>query len=179
MLEITTHSASQTKKIALALAREVFKSPPAKNAFVIALDGNLGAGKTTFVQGFAQGLGIKDILKSPTFVIMNIYPFEKFQITNHKSQTKSPPEADPPLAEKFQKRKNKKTRGHLVHMDCYRIKSPKELVHLGIKEIFKNPENIVVIEWAERIKKLIPCGVLWIRFRYGRQKHVRILQISN
>lgn len=40
---------------------------------VLALTGNLGAGKTTFVQGLASGLGIKDRVQSPTFILLNLY----------------------------------------------------------------------------------------------------------
>lgn len=40
---------------------------------VLALSGNLGAGKTTFVQGLAEGLGIQESIQSPTFVLLNIY----------------------------------------------------------------------------------------------------------
>jgi tRNA threonylcarbamoyladenosine biosynthesis protein TsaE len=161
MLEITTHNAAQTKKIAFALAKEIVKSPGGKGAFVIALEGNLGAGKTTFVQGFAKGLGIKEIPKSPTFVLMNIYSFGK--TLNAKRQTLK-------LTHKYK---------HLVHIDCYRIASAKELAHLGIKEIFKDPHNIVLIEWAEKIEKVIPQDVLWLKFIHGKSAHERVLNIKS
>ncbi|MDO8600248.1 MAG: tRNA (adenosine(37)-N6)-threonylcarbamoyltransferase complex ATPase subunit type 1 TsaE [bacterium] len=145
MIEITTHSASQTKNIASALAKEIKKTPHKTGAFVVALEGNLGSGKTTFAQGFARGLGIKDIPKSPTFVLMNVYPFGKAR--------------------------------HLVHIDCYRIKSSKELLHLGVKEIFKDPHSIVVIEWAERIKKILPKSIVRISFHHGKKSNERKLKV--
>lgn len=67
-----TISANDTKKLAKKLAKK-FKSG------VIALTGELGAGKTTFVQGFAQGVGIKERIISPTFVLIR-----QHQIPNTK-----------------------------------------------------------------------------------------------
>ena len=56
-----------TKQIAKKYAESI-KSP-----VVISLVGDLGAGKTTFTKGFAEGLGIKELVTSPTFTIMNDY----------------------------------------------------------------------------------------------------------
>ncbi len=63
-----TGSEEETMNLASKLARIV---PPST---VICLMGDLGAGKTTFVKGFALGLGIKDTITSPTFNIMKVYP---------------------------------------------------------------------------------------------------------
>lgn len=73
-------SSEETLALGRKMAREL---PP--NA-VIALSGGLGAGKTTFVQGLAQGLGITDPIQSPTFVILNIYKglyhFDLYRLKN-------------------------------------------------------------------------------------------------
>ena len=97
---------------------------------VIALTGNLGSGKTTFVQGFAKGLGIKQRIISPTFILMRKY------------------------GENF------------YHVDLYRLEGniESEVRNLGIEDIWKDPKNIVVIEWAEKIKKMIPKSAQWIKF---------------
>ncbi|GAH10373.1 unnamed protein product [marine sediment metagenome] len=71
------------------------------------------------MQGFSKGLGIKEKILSPTFVIM-----KKFQVPG------------------------KKIVHWFYHIDCYRIRKPKELSDLGFKEIISNPKNIVAIEWA-------------------------------
>jgi len=149
---ITTRSASETKKIATILASETLQSKTQRSALVIALSGNLGSGKTTFAQGFAEGLGIKERVLSPTFVLMKIYT--------------------------LQKRARKK---YFIHIDCYRIHSSRDLASLGIKEIFKDKKAIVLIEWPERIRRLIPKNALWIRFRHGKKENERILsfQIPN
>ncbi|MDP2910450.1 MAG: tRNA (adenosine(37)-N6)-threonylcarbamoyltransferase complex ATPase subunit type 1 TsaE [bacterium] len=139
--ENITSSANQTKKLAEKIARKIIKKEPETNAFVIGLKGDLGGGKTTFVQGFARGLGIKEKILSPTFVI-----YKKFKILNYKLPT---------INYKL-----------FYHFDCYRIKNSKEILGLGFKEIISNPQNIVVIEWADKIKKIMPKNTFWISFDF-------------
>ena len=69
-VEIITNSSEETKKAGVALAKSLAKKPTKTGqAMVMAFEGDLGAGKTTFIQGFAQGLGVKESILSPTFVI--------------------------------------------------------------------------------------------------------------
>lgn len=145
-MEIRTKSAKETHNIARELALEAARAKNRTSALVIALLGNLGAGKTTFAQGFAQALGIKERVLSPTFVIMKIYALQK------RARAR-----------------------HFVHIDCYRIHSPRDLVHLGVKEIFKDTKAIVLIEWPERIRGLIPRNALWVKFQHGKKENERIL----
>ncbi|MEK7099293.1 MAG: tRNA (adenosine(37)-N6)-threonylcarbamoyltransferase complex ATPase subunit type 1 TsaE [Patescibacteria group bacterium] len=142
MTVITTKSARETQKIARILAKEL---RPSTRAQVIALQGELGAGKTTFSQGFAHTLGVTERVLSPTFVLMKIYPLKK----KHFSR--------------------------LVHIDCYRITSPKDLAPLGIKEILTDPTAIVLIEWPERVKRIIPRDVVWIQFIHGEKLRERVI----
>ncbi|ETO40332.1 ATPase YjeE, predicted to have essential role in cell wall biosynthesis [Fructilactobacillus florum 8D] len=65
--EIITHSAAETQQVGEQLAQRLPKGT------VILLDGDLGAGKTTFTKGLATGLGIKQLVRSPTFTIMREY----------------------------------------------------------------------------------------------------------
>ncbi|HWA24137.1 MAG TPA: tRNA (adenosine(37)-N6)-threonylcarbamoyltransferase complex ATPase subunit type 1 TsaE [Lacunisphaera sp.] len=65
---ITTASAAETRALAAALAAEL---PPDT---VLALHGDMGVGKTTFVQGLAQGLGVREQVTSPTFALYSVYP---------------------------------------------------------------------------------------------------------
>jgi len=104
---------------------------------ILGLQGNLGGGKTTFLQGFARGLGIKEKITSPTYVILKHFKITKPQISNSKSQINS-------------KSKNSKF-GNFYHIDYYRLKDERDLVSLGFKEIIKNPKNIAAIEWPEKI----------------------------
>jgi len=143
----------QTKKLGEILAREVLKTKPEGKALVLGLEGDLGGGKTTFLQGFARGMGIKQRIVSPTFVIMRRY---KIQDTKYKIQ-------------KF------------YHIDCYRIKKPKEILDLGFEEIISDPQNIVAVEWVDKIRRIMPKNTIWIKFEFlnekirkicfGRQKH--------
>ena len=55
---------------------------------------------------------------------------------------------------------------NFYHIDCYRIRKPKEILDLGFKEIISNPENIVAIEWADRIKKILPKNALVLKFKF-------------
>ena len=140
-----TASPSQTKKLGESLAKEILKTKPKKIAFVIGLEGDLGGGKTTFLQGFAKGLGIKEKILSPTFVIL-----KKFEIGKVKSQ-------------------------YFYHVDCYRIKKPREILDLGFKEIIFNPKNIVAVEWAERIRKIMPKDIIWISFEFANKNQRKIV----
>jgi len=95
----------------------------------IALIGELGAGKTTFAQGLAQGLGIEGRIVSPTFILMRTY-------------------------------------GNLYHIDLYRLEKDidEEVKNLGLTDIWGKKENIVVVEWAEKITEMLPENTIWINF---------------
>ena len=135
--ENITSSSIQTKKLGEKFSKEILEKKPKKTAFVVGLEGELGGGKTTFLQGFAKGLGIKEKILSPTFVIM-----KKFN--------------------------------NFYHIDCYRVEKPKELLDLGFREITSNPKNIIVIEWADRIRKIMPKDTLWIKFDFIDGKRRRV-----
>lgn len=91
--------------------------------------GDLGAGKTTFVQGLAEGLGIKERILSPTFILMREY-------------------------------------GNLYHVDLYRLEEgiDEEVRNLGLTDIWGKKDNIVIIEWAEKITDLLPENTIWMNF---------------
>lgn len=106
-----------------------------KNGGILALIGPLGAGKTTFTQAFAKSLGIKQNLISPTFILMREYLIPG-------------------------REKNK-----LYHIDLYRLDKIKEIDSLGLGEIFSNPQNIVIIEWADKLGHLLPQTAVKIFFK--------------
>lgn len=150
--EIISKAPSQTKKLGKILAQEVLKTLSQK-AIVIGLIGDLGGGKTTFLQGFAKGLGIKEKILSPTFVIM-----KKFQLTtNDKQQTTKKGKSEVG---------SYKLKDCFYHIDCYRIKKAKEILNLDFKKIISNPQSIIAIEWAEKIKKILPKNSIWINFKF-------------
>jgi len=137
---LITNSPSQTKKFGEVLAKKILKTKSKKISQILGLEGDLGGGKTTFLQGFAKGLGIKEKILSPTFVIIR-----KFKIP--------------------------KT---FIHIDCYRIQKPKEILDLGFKEIVSDPKNIVAVEWADRIRKIMPKNTIWLRFEFKDKKKRKI-----
>ena len=160
MKKFISKNAAETQAVALELGLQILNTNIEKSAVVLALSGELGAGKTTFLQGFAKGLGIKEKILSPTFIIMR-----KFKI---------PPILKPhdfnnqrPLIIKVQ---------YFYHLDCYRLKNEMDLEGLGFKEIISNPENIVAIEWPERIKKILPKKVIKITFKH-KSENTRTLII--
>lgn len=124
MAKYQSSSENETKQIAEALARKT-------RNHIFALTGELGAGKTIFVQGFAKGLNIKEKIISPTFVL----------IRQHKIAS---------------------TKKVLYHIDLYRLENTKDLRELGLEEIWSNPNNIIIIEWAEKAQKLLPKDIIWI-----------------
>ena len=128
MKKVVTKSETETRKLAVKLAKTL------KGGEVIGLVGDLGAGKTAFVKGLAQGLGIKKRISSPTFVLMKVYPVK------HKSIK------------------------HFVHVDAYRIKKAKALTEIGLEDYSKANDAIVVIEWADLVKKLLPRKSIRIQF---------------
>jgi len=133
---IQSSSLQTTKRIAKELAKTILKSPKRKRALVLALKGELGAGKTSFVQGLAKGLGVKGNVLSPTFLIVKSY---KLQTKNYKL---------------------------FYHIDCYRLKNPKELLRLEWKDIIKDPQNIVAVEWADHVRSIVPKDALWLFFSH-------------
>ena len=95
----------------------------------------LSAGKTAFTQGLAKALGVKSIVNSPTFVLMKVYE------ARHKAI---------------------KT---LVHIDAYRLDEGSNLEALGIEEYMADPQTLVVVEWVEKIKKIMPKGTQYYNFK--------------
>ena len=134
----------QTKKLGEILAKEVLKTKLKKGALIIGLEGDLGGGKTTFLQGFAKGLGTKQRITSPTFII-----FRRFKIKDLRFK-------------------------NFYHIDCYRISKPKEILDLGFKEIISDSKNIITIEWAERLQKILPRETIIIKFEFIDQKTRKI-----
>lgn len=95
-------------------------------ATILDLIGGLGAGKTTLTQMLGSELGVAETMQSPTFVLMKIY-----------------------------KTKNTKFK-NLIHIDAYRIEHIEEVKILGLENIFADKNNLVCVEWSEKIKGVMP-----------------------
>ena len=144
MKEHVSQSTSQTAELATSLAHQIL-GHTRQSAIVVALEGDLGAGKTTFTQAFAQALGVSNKVKSPTFNLI-----KKYSASGR----------------------------HLYHIDCYRLKNSEDLKKLGIGEVLQDPNNIVLIEWAERVEDILPRNVIRIYFDHLSQNS-RKIKIDN
>jgi len=142
---ITTNSA-QTQELGEILAKEL------KGGEIICLMGELGSGKTTFAQGVLHGLGAKKPHTSPTFVVMKEY----------KNFSKVRPFPSPNGAVGIPQGQTLK---NVYHIDAYRV-GPKDILNLGWEEIIANRNNIIIVEWAERINRIIPKDAMWIFFKH-------------
>lgn len=152
MQTFITNNFEETQRI----AEEFVKSDLGKrdSAMVVCLYGDLGFGKTTFVQGMAKGLGIEKKILSPTFIILRSYEIKaKSQNPNITSQ-------------------NLKT---FYHVDLYRLNSEEEILDLGLLDILQNPENIVAIEWPEKMGSLLPEKHINIRIEYLENDRRKII----
>lgn len=118
---------------------EVGRAATLPTATVVALNGNLGSGKTTFTQTCARILGIEENLTSPTFVIFKKYLFNYQKLSPLKN---------------------------LIHIDAYRIDDPHELEVLGFKELLADPDNLIFIEWPERVDRLLPDDIINLQFEF-------------
>ncbi len=114
-------------------------------ATVVALQGDLGSGKTTFAQQLGLLLGVRETIASPTYVIEKIY-----KIPGNPSYK------------------------HFIHIDAYRLESDQEMLKLGWQEIVFDPHNIIVIEWPERISRLLPQDYIDVKFEFVDENTRRI-----
>ena len=144
MQQVITNNFQETQQFGKAFTKQL------KGGEVLALYGDLGSGKTTFMQGLAQGLGIKKNIISPTFIIMRSY---NIGIKNQESGIKE-----------------------LYHIDLYRIRGEEDVESLGLLDLLNQPENIVAIEWPDKIENLLPEKHINIYFEYieGDKRQIRI-----
>lgn len=131
-----SRSLEDTKKLAEVFAKDLLSRGKREFATTVGLYGDLGSGKTTFVQSIARYFGIRDSIQSPTFVIMKSY---ELQVTSYKS---------------------------LIHIDAYRLNSADEIRKLGFGEMAEDPGNLILIEWPERVAEAMPDDHIRLDFRF-------------
>lgn len=130
-MDFFSRSPDQTRRVGRRLGEAL------ETGDVICLQGDLGAGKTTFVQGIAQGWGSVDSVSSPTFILVNVY-----RRADQSGVT-------PPL---------------LFHMDAYRLDSTPEAEELDLDSMLA--QGALLIEWPERMNGLIPSENLWVNLEH-------------
>ena len=134
----TTYTVAQPTDF-LPIVKEILGYPyvTTGQAVVIALMGDLGAGKATFTQQLGAVLGVSGSITSPTFTIMKQYPLTHAQFDT------------------------------LVHIDAYRFESESEAVPLRLTEIFETPRTIVCLEWPERIATVVSDTAIKMNIEVG------------
>ena len=138
-----TRSSTETKAEAKKLAENLW--PNSAGATVLAFCGDLGAGKTTFIQGLGKAFGLKEKqITSPTFVIMKKYPLKKSLFKQ------------------------------LIHIDCYRLNKESEIESLGWSELIADSNNLIAVEWSDRIMNLMPDQTQMIRLTWIDAKNREI-----
>jgi tRNA threonylcarbamoyladenosine biosynthesis protein TsaE len=122
---------SNNKEATIALAQNFAKT--LKGGDFLAFYGDLGAGKTTFIQGLAKGLGIEKRIISPTFIIMRHYALKLKDF---------------------------------YHVDLYRTQSKHDLLGIGLDQIIQDENNIVALEWAQKLGEMLPKKRIDVHMEY-------------
>lgn len=138
-VKLVSHSESETKDFGKKFSQQLLTND------IVALFGNLGSGKTRFVQGICEAFHIEHHAASPTFTIINEYASDN---------------------------------GKIFHFDFYRINFVEEILQLGFYE-YLEADGICIIEWAERVKEILPAVRYDVHFDFGERENERIICINN
>ncbi len=123
---------------------------------VVALAGDLGAGKTVFAKGVATALGITEPVVSPTFTVVREYacPCER-RTADHDAGARP---------------------ARLVHVDVYRLDRVQELHDVGWDE-YLDGDSVAVVEWGDRVGALLPLDRLEVRLELGDAPDARVITL--
>jgi len=147
-MKFHSFSSEETKQFGRKVAEMLAGKSPRKKALVIALRGDLGAGKTTFTQGFFRGLGVKQNPVSPTFVIMRRYGIPAGRYKN------------------------------VYHFDAYRLRKEEDAEILEFGKIMADLQNIILVEWPEKIHGILPRDTVRLAFIHGKKENERTIKMS-
>ncbi len=152
-LDIVSHSSAQTQRLGMRLGDLL------RGGELLLLEGQLGSGKTTFTQGLAQGMGISELVSSPTFTLLKEYVGQA-------------PTANIPGGSLAR-------RGPaLYHFDLYRLDDPEEILDLGFEDYFYDGSGVCVVEWADKAAELWSDGHLRIRLKAMSETKRSLLLIA-
>ena len=152
-MEYASKNIKDTHKLAEKILKELILKHKQRNALIVVLKGDLGVGKTEFVKGLKNFLKIKNNILSPTFVLMKVYDINNIKVNFKK----------------------------FYHFDLYRLIENTEkdiwsaLEVLNIQDILNNRDNIVFIEWGEKLKKLKKISnILELRQKTNRERIIKV-----
>lgn len=140
------NSLAETKKFSKYLTRLIKKYLKKEKKLIILFKGHLGSGKTTIIKEIAKNLKIPYEIKSPTFILWQMYPFRLFN-ENYI----------------------------LHHIDLYRI-DPKDILKINLKKYLRSPYNLFVIEWGEKLIKFLKKDFLLVEIKKinHRKREVKV-----
>ena len=142
------NSVEETWDLARRLAAEL------KPGDVVCLEGDLGAGKTTFTQGLAAALGVTGRVTSPTFCIVQEHPASAARTARPDAVSL------------------------LVHMDLYRLQDESDVEAIGWED-YLSRGALLVVEWPERAGSLIPPTARHLEFRHSDGEERRLIRIDS
>lgn len=142
-MKCLSQSPRETSNLAKLLAEELLKTKPGKKVLVVGFVGDLGTGKTTFIKSFLRALGVKERVASPTFIFSRRY---KSKLKYYEN---------------------------IWHFDVYRLNFPKGVREIGLREAISHDKNLVIVEWADKIKGILPKGTIWVEFKHGVKSNER------
>lgn len=145
--KVTTESVEETELFAARLAADLAGERTGR-PIVLALTGDLGAGKTAFTRGFLRALGVRKNITSPTFVVMR-----RFSLPSKSAFTNA------------------------YHMDAYRV-SAEDAGPLGLLEIMNDPKSVLIIEWADRLGAVVPSDAIRVECTYGKRENERVFIVD-
>ncbi len=136
-----TRSLEETHALAAKFIQTVRDGVSNSGAVVFGMYGDLGSGKTAFVQGVAKALGVEHQITSPTFVIQKRYPISEPHSTLHNLHS-------------------------IIHIDAYRFADGKDMKALRWEETLSDPGNIVFLEWADIVESASPENLIPLKFNF-------------
>lgn len=147
-MEVLSKNPKETKALARDFCAQIAGRP---GPLIVELVGDLGAGKTTFMQGVGEFFGLKEPLVSPTFVIQKVYDLPSSVEANLKK---------------------------LIHIDAYRIENGEELNALSWERCATDPSNLIFIEWPKNMQTNLHAD-FEIRFEHVSEDERKITIIKN
>ena len=139
--EFISHSARETEDVGIRFAKNL------EVGEIVILTGELGAGKTTFIQGVAHAFNIKNRVISPTFVL----------VRKHRGKIGT-------------------QKINLYHIDLYRLESLNDIKNLGLPDIFEDPYGIFLIEWGEKHEDLRSNWQIKFKITGAKQRKIEIIK---
>jgi tRNA threonylcarbamoyl adenosine modification protein (Sua5/YciO/YrdC/YwlC family)/tRNA threonylcarbamoyl adenosine modification protein YjeE len=146
----TSKSEQETRHLGANIARR-YRSHYGYHPVIFALIGEMGAGKTQFTKGLAQGLQIDALITSPTYTLLHEFSF--------KNEGQTVP---------------------FIHMDAWRVENEAEFSQLGL-EPYLNKNAVVSVEWPKsgvQLSEYPNAKIIWLELKYGASESERLITLQ-